>query len=224
MPVYPLNRIFSNPHPVPLLLTPAERDDQETRFVLQETFNSGTDIYSKIPEAVFRAIIQHNIDLLIIDTHPSFERINEVWMGMTEFLLIISRINPVDLENLKSLMKDPSVLDINQKLVVFTNVHVDKSRKAHKDMENTAMIEQLQELYHQFEHDNCVLGCSDPPNLSQGKTDIYEKAFLYSKKLALFQQASRREGMFIEKEPGDGFSVNIERLGEKVVAMVGITR
>ena len=131
MPVYPLNKIFSNPHPVPLLLTPAERDNQETRFALQEIFNSGTDIYSRIPEAVFKAMVHHKIDLLIVDTHPSFERINEVWMGMTEFLLIISRINPVDLENLKSLLKDPSVNDIAQKLVVFTNVHLDKSRKAY---------------------------------------------------------------------------------------------
>jgi MinD-like ATPase involved in chromosome partitioning or flagellar assembly len=219
MPVYPLNKIFSNPHPVPLFLTPSERDNQETRFALQEKFNSGTDIYSKIPEAVFKAMIHHKIDLLIIDTHPSFERINEVWMGMTEFLLIISRINPVDLENLKSLLKDPSVSDIDQKLVVFTNVHVDKSRKASPDMDNTAMIEQLQELYRQFEEDNCVLDCTDPLTTPAGKTDIYEKAFLYSEKLALFQQAARREGMFIEQESGDGFSVNVERLGERVVEM-----
>jgi hypothetical protein len=207
MPVYPLNKIFSNPHPVPLFLTPSERDNQKTRFALQETFNNGTDIYSKIPEAVFKAMIHHKIDLLIIDTHPSFERINEVWMGMTE-----------------SLLKDPSVSDIDQKLVVFTNVHVDKSRKVSPDMDNTAMLEQLQELYRQFEHDNCVLDCTDPPTLPAGKTDIYEKAFLYSEKLAIFQQAARREGMFIEKEPRDGFSVNIERLGERVVEMIGRER
>lgn len=224
MPVYPQNKIFSNPHPVPLFLTPSERDNQKTRFALQEKFNSGTDIYSRIPEAVFKAMVHHEIDLLIIDTHPSFERINEVWMGMTDFLLIISRINPVDLENLKSLLKDPSVSDIDKKLVVFTNVHVDKSRKVSPDMDNTAMIEQLQELCRQFEQDNCVIDCSDPPTIPAGKTDIYEKAFLYSERLALFQQAARREGMFIEKELGDGFSVNVERLGERVVKMVGRKR
>ncbi len=124
MPVYSLNKVFSNPHPVPLFLTPAERDNKETRFALQEAVNSGADIYSKIPQAVFNAMEHNKIDLLIIDTHPSFERINEVWMGMTDFLLIISRINPVDLENLKSLLKDPSVTDINRKLVVFTNVQI----------------------------------------------------------------------------------------------------
>jgi MinD-like ATPase involved in chromosome partitioning or flagellar assembly len=221
MPVYPLNKPFSNPRPVPLFLTPSERDDQKIRFALQEKFNSGTDIYSRIPEAVFKAMVHHKIDLLIIDTHPSFERINEVWMGMTEFLLIISRINPIDVENLKSLLKDPSVSDIDQKLVVFTNVHVDKSRKASPDMDNTAMIEQLQELYRHFEHDNCVLDCTDSPTLPAGKTSIYEKAFLYSEKLALFQQAARRKGMFIEKEPSDSFSVNIEQLGEMLVEIVG---
>ena len=224
MPVYSLDKIFSKSHPTPLLLTPAERDDQETRFALQETFNCDIDVYSKIPEAVFKAMIRHKIDLLIIDTHPSFERINEVWMGMTDFLLIISRINPVDLENLKSLLKDPSVLDIAQKLVVFTNVQLDKSRKALKDMDNAAIVGQLTELQHQFERDRCVLDCSNPSTIPAGKTDIYDQAFLYSKKLALFQQASLRNGMFIEKEPKDYFSVNIERLGKKVVEMVGIKR
>jgi len=224
MPVYSLDKIFSKSHPTPLLLTPAERDDQETRFALQETFNCDIDVYSKIPEAVFKAMIRHKIDLLIIDTHPSFERINEVWMGMTDFLLIISRINPVDLENLKSLLKDPSVLDIAQKLVVFTNVQLDKSRKALKDMDNAAIVGQLTELQHQFERDRCVLDCSNPSTIPAGKTDIYDQAFLYSKKLALFQQASLRNGMFIEKEPKDNFSVNIERLGKKVVEMVGIKR
>jgi MinD-like ATPase involved in chromosome partitioning or flagellar assembly len=222
LPVYALDKVFSNPSPLPLFLTPAERDNKETRFALQEAINSGADIYSRIPEAVFRAMEHNKIDLLIIDTHPSFERINEVWMGMTDFLLIISRINLVDLENLKSLLKDPSVLDISQKLVVFTNVQIDKSRKALKDMDNTAIIEQLQALQRQFEQDRCVLDCTNHSIIPTGKTDIYEQAFLYSKKLALFQQASLRKGMFIEEEPKDSFSLNIERLGKMVVEMTGI--
>ena len=100
MPVYPLSRIYANPHPLPLFITPSDRDNQKTRFALQETMNSGSDIYDRIPEAVYEAMAKHKIDLLIIDTHPSFERVNEVWMGMTEFLLLISRINRVDFENL----------------------------------------------------------------------------------------------------------------------------
>jgi cellulose biosynthesis protein BcsQ len=222
--VYPLNRIFSNPQPLPLLLTPAERDDQEIRFALQETYNSGDDIYSRIPEAIFKVMIQHKIDLLIIDTHPSFERINEVWMGMTDFLLIISRINPVDLENLKSLLKDPSVSDIDQKLVVFTNVHIDKLRKVSPDMENREIVEQLRELKNQFELEACALGCTYPASPRAGKTEIHKEAFLFSEKLALFQQAANRQGMFIDKEPSDPFSENIKRLGERVVEMVGITK
>jgi cellulose biosynthesis protein BcsQ len=224
MPVYPLNKLFSNPHPVPLFLTPAERDDQKTRFALQETFNSGSDIYSKIPEAVFKAMTHHKIDLLIIDTHPSFERINEVWMGMTEFLLLISRINPIDFENLKSLLKDSSIQDIEQKLIVFTNVQIDHSRTVSQDMENKKIVKQLKVLQKQFEQEPCTLGCTDPPALQAGKTDIHDKAFLYSEKLALFQQASQRKGMFIDKEPGDSFSVNVERLRERVLEKVEIVK
>lgn len=221
IPVYPLSRIYANPHPLPLFITPSERDNQKTRFALQETLNSGTDIYSQIPEAVFDAMAKHKIDLLIIDTHPSFERVNEVWMGMTEFLLLISRINPMDFENLKSLLKDPSVQDIEQKLIVITNVQIDHSRNVSQDMENDAIVEQLKALQNQFEQEPCTLGCTDPPAFQAGKTDIHEKAFLYSERLALFQQASQRKGMFIDKEPGDSFSMNIERLGERIVEMVG---
>ena len=224
IPVYPMSRIYANPHPLPLFITPSERDNQKTRFALQETMNSSTDIYSRIPEAVFDAMAKHKIDLLVIDTHPSFERVNEVWMGMTEFLLLISRINPIDFENLKSLLKDPSVQDIEQKLIVITNVQIDHSRNVSQDMENKKIVKQLKALHKQFEQEPCTLGCTDPPALQACKTDIHDKAFLYSEKLALFQQASQRKGMFIDKEPGDSFSVNIEQLGERVVEMVRIVR
>ena len=221
IPVYPMDMVYSNPQVVPLLLTHAERNDKRVRFDLEEILNSGTDIYSKIPEAVYKAMDQHDIELLIIDTHPSFERINEVWMGMSGFLLIISRINPVDLKNLKALLQDPSVRDISQKLVLFTNVKIDTSRNVSKDMANTEMIQLLQELHQQFDHDICVLDCSNPEKIPAGKIDIYEQPFLYSEKLALFQQVSNRQGMFIVKEPKDSFSVNIERLGKRVVERVG---
>jgi cellulose biosynthesis protein BcsQ len=224
IPVYPLDMVYSNPQVVPLLLTHAERNDKQVRFDLEEILNSGTDIYSKIPEAVYKAMDQHDIELLLIDTHPSFERINEVWMGITDFLLIISRINPVDLDNLKSLLQNPSVRDIAQKLIVFTNVKIDTSRKVSKDMANTAITNHLKELHHQFDHDSCVLDCRNPEEIPAGKMDIYEQPFLYSEKLALFQQVSKREGMFIQKEPKDSFSVNINRLGERIIDMAGIKR
>jgi MinD-like ATPase involved in chromosome partitioning or flagellar assembly len=221
IPVNHIDRVFSNPKPVPLFLTPSERHDQQTRFALQERMNDGSDLYCNIPEAVFKAMHHHKIELLIIDTHPSFERINEVWMGLTGSLLIISRINPVDLENLRSLLKDPSVQDISKKLVVFTNVKIDSSRKAAKDIDNTAIIEQLQKIHSLVEHDSSIPDCTNPLVVPAGKTDIYDKAFLYSDKLALFQQASLRKGMFIEKEPDDSFSINIERLGIRVMEMAG---
>ncbi|MDD1703552.1 MAG: P-loop NTPase [Methanoregula sp.] len=222
LPVYPLDRLYANPRPLPLFLTPSERDNQKIRFALQEAQNSGTDLYSRIPEAVFTAMVRHRVDLLIIDTHPSFEQINEVWMGMTRFLLLISRINPVDFENLKSLLQDPSVLDIEQKLIVFTNVQIDRSRNVLRDMENDTIVEQLNALHRQFELEPCALSCAAPQVHRAGRTDIHNEAFLYSEKLALFQQASRRQGMFIDREPEDSFSVNIGLLGKRVVKMLGL--
>ena len=222
IPIYPMDRIYSNPQPVPLLLTHAERKDKQVRFDLQEILNSDMDIYSKIPEAVYKVMIKQNVDLLIIDTHPSFERINEVWMGMTDFLLIISRINPVDLKNLRALLQDPSIRDISQKMVVFTNVKIDTSRKASKDMANTTMTKVLQKLHRQFDQDCWVFDYTNPENIPAGRTDFYERPFLYSEKLALFQQSSKRKGMFIDKEPKDSFSVNIKRLGKRIVDMAGI--
>lgn len=221
IPVYPLNRAFEQFNSLPLFITPSERENQTIRFALQEAVNSGTDIYSRIPGAVFDAMIKHKIDLLIIDTHPSFERINEVWMGITEFLMLISRINLIDLENLKSLMRDPSIQDIEQKLIVITNVKIDRSSNVSQDMENDTIVKQLKALQKQVEQEPCTLGCTDPQAIKQGITHIHETAFLYSEKLALFQQDAQRQDLFIKKEPDDSFSLNIKRLGEQVIERVG---
>ncbi|MFA4876459.1 MAG: hypothetical protein WC586_03525 [Methanoregula sp.] len=216
MPVYPVNTIKNNPHPVPLFLTPSERNDPEIRFALQEALNSGADVYSRIPGAVYAAMLREKIDLLIIDTHPSFEKTNEVWMGMAGFLLITSRINPIEFESLRALFKDPSFSDIREKLVVFTNVQTDRSRNATPDMANEVVVRQLKTLREQLEKDACAIACTDPP----ANTRVHEHPFLYSEKLARFQQAQKRPGMFIDIEPDDGFSVNIRKLGDTVLEII----
>ncbi|WP_321508200.1 hypothetical protein [uncultured Methanoregula sp.] len=220
MPVYPLRMARQNPHPASLFLTPSERNDPAIRFTLQETLNSESDIYSRIPEAVYAAMVRHKIDLLLIDTHPGFEKINEVWMGMTGFLLVTSRINPVDLESLTSLLQDPSVQDIRQKLVVFTNVQIDRSRKVSPDMENDAIIGQVKTLQKKLEQEPKGKNGTAPLAFRTGNTIIHEDAFLYSEKLALFQQAAMRQEMFIDKEPEDCFSENIRTLADKVMDII----
>lgn len=212
LPVYPLNRLYNNPRPLDLFFTPSERNNEITRFDLQESINSGRDLCTRLPLAILKAMDEHKIDLLIVDTHPGFERINEVWMGITQHLLLISRINPVDFENLKSLLKDTSVQDIAQKLVVFTNVQTDKSRRVSPDMENTAVLTHLGRLKKQLEQDPCLFGCNGILPEPTNPVRIWENAFLYSEKLALFQQKTKRKGIFVEKEPEDVFSRNIEKL------------
>lgn len=207
--------------PLPLFLTMSERDNARKRFALQEAVNAGTDIYSRIPEAVFTAMAQQGIDLLIIDTHPGSERLNEVWMGMTNLLLLISRISPVDLENIRAILADPSVLDIAQKLIVFTNVQVDRSQNISESMARALIAKKLRALKEQSDQDPCTLGCANAPDMPSGTTAIHGHAFLYSEKLALFQQADKRPGLFIEKEPDDDFSVNIRRLGKGVMERLG---
>jgi MinD-like ATPase involved in chromosome partitioning or flagellar assembly len=202
-----------------LLLTPSNRDDQDVRFSLQEILNRGTDFSHILPEALFRGMHSTGADILIIDTYPTFEQINEVWLGLTNVLLIISRINELDLENTRMFLRQGTVEDITNKLIVLNNIRLDKDRNVFHDIENQDVSERLAEIRRQAA---CVIQSDHKDkSSSDGPCDavIYDEPILYSEKLSIFRQNMRkRDGLFIQKEPTDSFSVSIWNLAEYINA------
>jgi MinD-like ATPase involved in chromosome partitioning or flagellar assembly len=202
-----------------LFLTPSNRDDPKVRFSLQDILNRGTDFSQVLPEALFRGMHRTGADILIIDTYPTFEQINEVWLGMTNVLLIVSRINDLDLENTRMFLRQGTVEDITHKLIVLNNIRLDKDRNVFHDIENRQANKRLDEIRRQAA---CVIQ-PPPADISAldcpGDIVIYDEPILYSEKLSIFRQsAGKRDGLFVQKEPTDSFSESIRRLAEYINA------
>jgi cellulose biosynthesis protein BcsQ len=204
LPLYDLTEHLNPRLGIPVYLTPSCRENSDIRFRLQQAMIHGEDIYSKIPLAIFETFLARHIDILIIDTHPSFGELNEVWLGMTEFLLIISRMNDLDLENLKPLLNEGMVLDVTKKLVVFNNVNLDEEGHAQEAMKNTIALQRFQGGV--LERD------AIPDQKARQGLEFYSEPFLYSKKLAMYGESVARSGLFVEKEPSDSFSRGIKGL------------
>lgn len=199
---------------VPLFLTPSRRDDPVVRSRLQERINNARDAFDRIPEILFRTMHHNRIDTLIIDTNPGFDQINEVWLGLTQFLLIVSRMNDIDKENLKVLLSDGNVADIRRSLVVFNNVQLDESRKAYKTMDNHAFADNLNTIRTEI---SGMTGSLDDDGGETGIVDIFDNPFLYSEQLARYSQNMIRNGLFIQYEPDNPFSQNVWDLTDYIL-------
>jgi MinD-like ATPase involved in chromosome partitioning or flagellar assembly len=197
-----------------LFLTPSRRDDAIVRFQLQECINGSREIFDKIPEKIFQTMQNNEIDTLIIDTYPGFDQINEVWLGLTEFLLIVSRMNDIDKENLKVLLQDGNVSDIRRSLVVFNNVQLDNTRKAFKTMDNHTFADNLDIIRSEI---SSMAGPFEEDGGDKGVVDIFESPFLYSEQLALYSQDMIRNGLFIQHEPDNTFSQNVWDLTDYIL-------
>lgn len=211
IPRYPIILSQSDKKKAPIYLTPAGREDKKIRFLVKQQLNEGPQILSKIPESVYTQMKRDKIDIVIIDTHPSFEEINDVWLAMTDFLLIITRINDLELQNLICIVNDANIIDIPKKLVVFTNVKL-RDKEVMKDMDDLLLTDKLLSLLQNPELDHLVANCETYPAPADSTLEFYREAFLYSQKLAIYQQMSHRDALFIEKEPLDNFSKGIEGL------------
>jgi cellulose biosynthesis protein BcsQ len=160
---------------------------------------------------------ENQVDLLIVDTHPGFEQLNEVWLAMAGYLLVVSRLNDIDLENLTSLLHDREVAEIPHKLVVFNNVKCDANRQASEAMDNTDLVDRMVDLRRQEEFRSYFSDCEDIACMQEGMTEIYHNPFLYSEKLALFGDGKPRDGLFIQKEPDDLFSRELSHLADHIL-------
>ena len=199
---------------LPLLLTPSRRDDPDVRFHLQERINDGKNIFDRIPEVLFQTMQHNGIDTLIIDTYPGFDQINEVWLGLTEFLLIVSRMNDIDKENLKVMLKDGNVADVRRRLVVFNNVQLDSKRNAYKTMENHTFAENLTNIRNEISN---MMGSLKEDGGENNRIDIFNSPFLYSEELARYSQEMMRNGLFVQNEPKNSFSQNVWDLTDYIL-------
>jgi cellulose biosynthesis protein BcsQ len=218
IPVYNISGRINCDNYGQIFLTPSRSGNPDARFALKEKINSGIDIYNDIPDALFRAMQSNEIDLLIVDTHPSFEEINEVWLALTEYLIIVSRMNDLDIENLKLLLRDGEVADIARKLIVFNNVQLDENRQALQAMENAMVAERFFDVGRCNELERELSQSQASADNPGGAVTIYDEPFLYSEKLARFGDGIRRDGLFVQKEPEDLFSGCIERLSGFVLS------
>jgi len=199
---------------LPLYLTPSRRDDPGVRFQLHERSNGEGSDFEKIPGAIFQMMQKEKIDFLIIDTYPGFDRINELWLGLTEFLLIVSRMNDIDKENLKVLLQDGNITDVRKSLVVFNNVQVDDNRRAFKTMENHTFTENLTNFRNEIADKS---GPDREDAEDSGIVDIFQSPFLYSEQLARYGQDITRNGLFLQNEPENLFSKTLQSLTDYIL-------
>jgi Mrp family chromosome partitioning ATPase len=213
IPAYEVSRVLPSGKKAQIYLTPMRRNDQCGRFLLHEQLNGGNDIYDEIPEDVFRKMDNDSLETLIVDTYPSFEPINEVWLGMTDFLLIVSRMNDIDIENLKMLLQDGNVADIRNTVIVFNNVQLDDKRNVFKPMANDKFKEKLHQIREEIAE---LAGNRDDDAIQPGDVHIFDSPFLYSPELAKYGETVKRYGLFVQVKPDDAFSVNIRGLAEYI--------
>jgi len=200
-----------------LFLTPCCRADPEIRFNLQEQLASGTILYGEIPAAIFRGMSANQIDLLIIDTFSSFEPINEVWLGLTKCLMLVSRINDIDLENLKAMLNDANIADIERKLLIFSNVQRDEEGRALADLDNSIVARRVDDGRHRADLAEYLLQAPVISGLQGAGLEIYERAFLYSEALAAFVNGNRRKGLFVQQKRDDQFSITVKHLADTIL-------
>ncbi|MDD1676834.1 MAG: AAA family ATPase [Methanomicrobiales archaeon] len=218
LPAYRLSEFLPGELDAGICLTPSRREDPELLFRLQELMDHGLDGTRNIPEAIYRKMIHNHIDAVIIDTFPGFGEINQMFLAIAGFLLIVSRITDVDLRNLRTLLQDESIMDIQKKLVVFNNIELDERRQASPAMENTAMIQKLSALKCAADFQPYFDEFRRNSGLQGDGIEIYDRPFLYSRTLALFGQGTERRELFVQHAPRDPFSLNIDRLAHHILA------
>jgi len=219
LPWYDLSAHSAQYRGIPLYLTPSNRAIQEIRFRMQEAQGDGDTLAKRLPGAISRKMQEEKIEYLIVDTHPGFEQINDVWLAMTEFLLLVSRINDIDLANLKAIMKQGDVTDIAYKLIVFNNVILDEHRNARRDLEYHEVVDRMREIRSEDVFQTCLEKCEKLSGKDCGIVDVYDDPFLYSEKLASWGQFANRSGLFVVDEKDDAFSKGIGELSRYIVGL-----
>jgi MinD-like ATPase involved in chromosome partitioning or flagellar assembly len=217
LPIYPVYDTRDN-NTQALFLTPAGKADRITRRDILETNEREDDFIGRLQDAIISNLTRNTIDFCIIDTHPGFERVNNIWFGMTSFLLVVSRLNDLDMRNLGVILQDYNIVDIEKKLVVFNNVHY-RDEKASHDLENQEMLEKFRHFIEGDELKKEVSVAFTCNGNICGKVEFYSDPFLYSRELALFQKEGDRKSLFSDIHPEDPFSLTLTALSSFISGM-----
>lgn len=202
-----ISHIVRSRTPGKLYLTSSDRSDTTQRSRLNEHVEERTEQYDKIPASIHKRLKE--VDYLIIDTHPSFELINSIWLGITPLLLVVSRISDVDIANLRLHLRDENVVDIQKKLIIFNNVFVDAEGNPGKEFNNDRMLSRFSKI----EQNPSILTQTDEWD-ARSPFEIFEYPIPYSEKLAVYPGP---RGMYIQKYKLAKFSMIMQLLTYKVM-------
>jgi len=209
----PMHQIISTPATPnsSLYLTPSGQGGREFRRDIFTKVTINSDFIERIQNAIYRNISRNYIDICIIDTHPGFDLMNNFWFALTQYILVVSRMNDMDIRNLAIQLQDINIADIKEKLVLFNNVQR-KESEITWDLENEEMVERFRRLIKGDELKKQISGSLTCNGNLCGTVEFYPDPFLYSQQLSLFQQNGDRESLFTKIKPDDLFSRRISEL------------
>jgi len=206
-----------------LLFTPAGRSDVSVQTLLSEARWGDAEI-ERVQDALIATMDNQKIDLCIIDTHQGFDLINRIWLGITSHLMIVSRLNDLDLRNLRVFLEDTSLAEIGNTLLVFNNVHVamgdagaQRSRGIERDLRDEVVTERMEAIINGESLLNHIGWETDRIKSRNGCLEVFPHAFLYSPQLVRYQQEGPRLGLFSEVFPSDPFSLTVRECADHLM-------
>ena len=185
-----------------LLLTPASRAEEARRGV-EEVLVDGDLLAERLPSGILMRAAEKGVDVIIVDTVPSFAPINRVWLAMTRLLLVVSGPNAVDSELLRTIFCEESVHRVDWKLVHFNNLELDCGRRPRGAMGTIPYRQQVADFIKQYQ-DGMIFG----PDV-----EIFPDPVPFSEELATYDH---RGGLFVKHEPDSSFARRMARIADVV--------
>ena len=214
LPIHHVGHLSDKEHGS-LYLTPGGKGNRELRRDILEQGSMDDHSIERLEDAIIHNMRTYHIDLCIIDTHPGFEPVNNVLFALTSHLLVVSRLNDLDIRNLSLMLQDLSVEDIGKKLVVFNNVQY-RNEKISSDMENEEMLKKFNTYIQGDGIKKEISGSLSCNGYFCGKVEFFPQPILYSQELALYQKEGNRKLLFSEVHPNDEFSTRIGTLSRHI--------
>lgn len=185
-----------------LFLTPASREEEARREV-EDVLHDGDLLSERLPTGILRQAAEKGIDVIVVDSVPSFEPINRVWLAMTDLLLIVSGPNSVDSELLHTVFSEDSVRGVDRKLVLFNNLELDARRRPRWAMGTIPYRQRVTDFINRHQ-DRQIFGLD---------VEFFPDPLPFSEELATYDHC---DGLFVQHEPESSFARQMEHIAEVV--------